>query len=71
MGLAMDSEERIHLLAERTCLGRQVATTSERARLTLMSLKARLCKVEAELAALPVDEQNQGMAAGRNPRDSE
>lgn len=63
---AMNSEERVHLLAERTCLRRQVKCTPERARLTLMSLKARLRKVEAELAALPADESNQGTAGKNN-----
>jgi hypothetical protein len=71
MGLAMDSEERIHLLAERTCLRRQVAATPERARLTRISLKARLRKVEAALAALPTDGQDPGRTLENDARDGE
>lgn len=67
----MDSEERIHLLAERTFLRRQVACTPERARLTLMSLKARLRKVEAALAVFATDGRNPGIAAKNNAQDSE
>lgn len=52
----MNNEDRLHLLAEQTFLRRDLAETPETARLTRMSIEARLRKVEAELAALPVDE---------------
>jgi hypothetical protein len=53
----MSNEDRLHLLAEQTFLRRDLAETPETARLTRMSIEARLRKVEAELAALPVDER--------------
>jgi hypothetical protein len=53
----MNNEDRLHLLAEQTFLRRDLAETPETARLTRMSIEARLRKVEAELAALPVDER--------------
>ena len=53
----MKNEDRLHLLAEQTFLRRDLSETPETARLTRMSIEARLRKVEAELAALPVDER--------------
>jgi hypothetical protein len=53
----MNNEDRLHLLAEQTFLHRDLAETPETARLTRMSIEARLRKVDAELAALPVDER--------------
>ena len=53
----MNNEDRLHLLAEQTFLRRDLAETPETARLTRMSIEARLRKVDAELAALPVDER--------------
>ncbi|MGE4125810.1 MAG: hypothetical protein AB7E59_11175 [Pusillimonas sp.] len=53
----MKNEDRSHLLAEQTFLRRDLSETPETARLTRMSIEARLRKVEAELAALPVDER--------------
>ena len=53
----MNNEDRLHLLAEQTFLRRDLSETPEAARLTRMSIEARLRKVDAELAALPVDER--------------
>lgn len=53
----MKNEDRLHLLAEQTFLRLDLSETPETARLTRMSIEARLRKVEAELAALPVDER--------------
>ncbi len=53
----MNNEDRLHLLAEQTFLRRDLAETPETARLTRMSIEARLRKVEAALALLPVDER--------------
>ena len=53
----MNNEDRLHLLAEQTFLRRDLAETPGTARLTRMSIEARLRKVDAELAALPVDER--------------
>lgn len=53
----MNNEDRLHLLAEQTFLRRDLAETPETARLTRMSIEARLRKVDAELAALSVDER--------------
>lgn len=53
----MNNEDRLHLLAEQTFLRRDLSETPETARLTRMSIEARLRKVDAELAALPVDER--------------
>lgn len=53
----MNNEDRQHLLAERTFLQRLLAKTPAAARLTRMSDEARLRKVEAQLAALPANEQ--------------
>lgn len=53
----MNNEDRFHLLAEQTFLRRDLSETPVTARLTRMSIEARLRKVDAELAALPVDER--------------
>lgn len=53
----MNYEDRSHLLAEQSFLRRDLAETPETARLTRMSIEARLRKVDAELAALSVDER--------------
>lgn len=53
----MNNEDRLHLLAEQTFLRRDLSETPETARLTRMSIEARLRKVDAELAALPIDER--------------
>lgn len=53
----MNNEDRLHLLAEQTFLRRDLSETPETARLTRMSIEARLRKVEAQLAALPVNER--------------
>jgi hypothetical protein len=53
----MNNEDRLHLLAEQTFLRRDLSETPESARLTRMSIEARLRKVEAELAKIPVDER--------------
>ncbi|WP_322994384.1 hypothetical protein [Castellaniella sp.] len=53
----MNSEDRLHLLAEQNFLRRDLAETPETARLTRMSIEARLRKVGVELAALPIDER--------------
>lgn len=53
----MNNDDRLHLLAEQTFLRRDLAETPETARLTRMSIEARLRKVDAELAVLPVDER--------------
>ncbi|HBN9538654.1 hypothetical protein ACEOSV_29885 [Pseudomonas aeruginosa] len=58
----MNSEDRQHLLAERTFLKRMLAETPPTARLTRMSEEARLRKVEAQLAALPTDERTPARA---------
>lgn len=58
----MNNEDRLHLLAEQTFLRRDLAETPETARLTRMSIEARLRKVDAELAALPVDERTPARA---------
>lgn len=54
----MNIEDRQHLLSEQTFLRRQLAETPAAARLTRMSIEARLRKVEAELAALPAEAPN-------------
>jgi hypothetical protein len=53
----MNLEDRQHLLAERSVLMRMLADTPATARLTRMGDEARLRKIEAALAALPVDER--------------
>lgn len=53
----MNIEDRQHLLAERNFLRRDLAETPDNARLTRMSIEARLRKVEAELATMPADER--------------
>ena len=53
----MNNEDRLHLLAEQSFLRRDLAETPEMARLTRMSIEARLRKVDAALAALPADER--------------
>ena len=53
----MNNEDRLQLLAEQTFLRRDLSETPESARLTRMSIEARLRKVGAELAALPIDER--------------
>ena len=58
----MNNEDRLHLLAEQTFLRRDLSETPEAARLTRMSIEARLRKVDAELAALPVDERTPARA---------
>lgn len=58
----MNVEDRQHLLAERNFLRRDLAETPEKARLTRMSIEARLRQVETELAAMPVDERTPARA---------
>jgi len=52
----MNQEIRQQLLAEQAFLSRDLTDTPANAKLTRMSIEARLRKVEAELAALAVDE---------------
>jgi hypothetical protein len=58
----MNSQDRQHLLAERTLLQRLLAKTPATARLTRMSDEARLRKIEVQLAKLPADERTPARA---------
>lgn len=51
----MNSDDQLHLLAELDFLRQSIITTPEQARLTRMSIEARIRKIESQLAVQPVN----------------